>query len=419
LVFDFSWVQVVKIAIVSKSDRIGGGASRVAEDLAIWLNESGYRADHFIAFGNKEPYSFQKSLYGEDLTTKICHKAHSLTNKFGFRELLPVEYWLNLKYHLKNYDIIHFHDLFMSISPFTLALVSQKKPTFFTVHDYSPFTGGCLYPSGCEKFASHCYECPQLSQIGWKNKIRDRTKEIQSIKQWLAHQFPIQYIFPSSWIAQEAQKALDYKIAPQVIYHGIDLNVFSSQTKSEAKQSLNIPKDRIVVVVTAHFLQDPRKGIKFALAALQSVSDLNPLILLVGFADEELRNSLAGLEVKEMGFIAQPKDLAQAYLAADIMLFCSLEEIFGLTVIEAMASSTIVIGFATGGVPEIIQTGRNGVLVEPRNQEALNQALRQTILSNRIGEMAQQARIDVENNFSKSKFLENHIRMYREAIDSR
>jgi flavodoxin len=47
----------MKIAIVSKSDRIGGGASRVAEDLAAWLNDAGHQTDHFIAFNFKDPLS--------------------------------------------------------------------------------------------------------------------------------------------------------------------------------------------------------------------------------------------------------------------------------------------------------------------------------------------------------------------------
>jgi hypothetical protein len=39
------------------------------------------------------------------------------------------------------------------------------------------------------------------------------------------------------------------------------------------------------------------------------------------------------------------------------------------------------------------------------------------MLSNKIGEMAKQARLDVENNFSKSKFLENHLQIYQNSLD--
>ncbi|MGI8501731.1 MAG: glycosyltransferase, partial [Hassallia sp.] len=86
----------MKVAVISKSDRNGGGASRVAEDLATCLNDAGHPTDHFIAFNFKEPLSFQRSLYGEGLRLKLCKKIHEKTNKYGFPELLPVEYWLNL-----------------------------------------------------------------------------------------------------------------------------------------------------------------------------------------------------------------------------------------------------------------------------------------------------------------------------------
>ncbi len=171
----------MKIAIVSKSDRIGGGASRVAEDLAAWLNDAGHQTDHFIAFNFKDPLSFQHSLYGEGTRVKLCKKIHRATNKFGFRELFPGEYGFNLSRVIDNYDIVHFHDLYTAMSPVTVGLVSQRKP-IFTIHDCSAFTGGCMYPMGCEKFTSHCHKCPQLPQDGWENELRDRTREVQAIK---------------------------------------------------------------------------------------------------------------------------------------------------------------------------------------------------------------------------------------------
>lgn len=399
----------MKVAIVSKSDRNGGGASRVAEDLAAWLNEAGHPTDHFIAFNFKEPLSFQRSLYGEGLRLKLCKKIHQKTNKYGFPELLPVEYWFNLSRVLDNYDIIHFHDLFTAISPVTLALASRRKPIFFTVHDCSAFTGGCLYPMGCEKFTSYCHKCPQLPA-----NIPDRTKEIQTIKRWVSGQFNIRYIFPSHWMLQEAQKALKFKISPVVIPNSLDLKPFPPVKKVNIKISLGIPENRKVVVIAASFsLDDPRKGVKYAITALQSVRDLSPFVLVVGHCNDEFKQALEGLEFKEMGYIKDPNFLAQVYSAADVMLFCTLADNLPLTVMEAMAASTPVVGFSTGGVPEMIQTGRNGILVEPTNQQALNQALRQALLSIDLEAMGQQARRDVENNFSKAAFVERHLQIYQ------
>lgn len=403
----------MKIAIVSKSDRSGSGASRVAEDLATWLNEAGHPTVHLIAFNFKKSLSFQQNLYGKGFKLQLCKKIHRATNKFGFRELLPVEYWFNLSEIINNYDVIHFHDLYTAISPATLALVSQRKPTFFTVHDCSPFTGGCLYPMECEKFTSYCHDCPQLPQSGWKNKLRDRTREIQAIKRWVAGQFNIRYIFPSHWMLKQAEQALKFKISPVVIPNGLDLKPFPNVTKLDAKLSLSIPENRKVIAISAHVLNEPRKGVKYAITALQSVRDLSPFVLVVGYCNDELKQALEGLEFKEMGYISDPNLLAQVYSAADIMLFCTLADNLPLTVLEAMAASTPVVGFATGGVPEMIQSGRNGILVEPTNQQALNHALRKALLSSDLEAMGQQARKDVENNFSKTTCLEKHLQIYQ------
>lgn len=408
----------MKVAIISKSDRHGGGASRVAEDLAVWLNAAGHPTDRFTAFNLQEPLSYRHSLYGDGFNAKLCKKIHRITNKFGFRELLPVEYWLNLNKVLDCYDIVHFHDLFTAISPLTLALVSRRKPTFFTVHDCSPFTGGCLYPMGCEKFTSYCHKCPQLPQDRWQDKWRDRTKEVQTIKRWVAKQFPIRYIFPSQWMLRQAQQTLKFKISPTVIHNGLDLAPFSPGNKIDAKIHLGIPGNRKVVAISAHALDDPRKGVKYAVAALQGVRHLSPFVLTVGYCNDELRQALQGLEFKEMGYISNPNFLAKVYSAADVMLFCTLADNLPLTVLEAMAASTPIVGFATGGVPEIVQSGRNGILVRPGDRQQLKRALRHALLSHNLVTMGQQARKDVEQNFSQAAFLQQHLQLYQNYVFS-
>jgi glycosyltransferase involved in cell wall biosynthesis len=405
----------MRVAVISKASRYCGGASKVAEDLAMWLNDVGHPTDHFIAFSERESLPFQKSLYGHGLNLKLCKFIHSTTRRVGFSEFLPVEYWFNLSRIIDEYDVIHFHDLYTAIAPLTLALTCQRKPTFFTVHDCSVFTGGCLYPVECDKFISHCHQCPQLPQRTWKDQLRDHTREIQTIKRYISQQFNINYIFPSHWIARQANLALKFKVSPTVIPNGIDLHYFIYENKLGAKECLKISKGRQVIVISANYLAASHKGVKYAIAALQSVREYFPLVITVGHCNEELRQALQGLEIREMGFISDPMLLAQVFSASDIMLFCSLADNLPLTVLEAMAASTVVVGFSTGGVPEMIQTGRNGILVEPMNQDALNHALRQALLSGHLELMGQQARQDVETNFSKMNFLERHLQLYQEA----
>lgn len=403
----------MKVAVISKSDRNGGGASRVAEDLATWLNERGHETDHFVAMNCKEPVSFQHNLYGEHLKLKICRKIHKTTYKLGFPEILPVEYLMNLGQFIDKYDVIHFHDLYTAISPLTLALTSRRKPTFFTVHDCSAFTGGCLYPMGCDKFTRNCHQCPQLPIGKNQTKIPDHTKEIQAVKRWVATQFSIKYIFPSRWMLQEAQKALEFKLKPVLVPYGLDLKPFPNISKVEAKIRLGIPENRKVITLSAHVLNDPRKGVKYAISAIKSACDLSPFVVVVGICNDELRQALDGFEFKETGFISNPNDLGLVYCASDLIMFCTLADNLPLTILEAMAASSCVVGFATGGVPEMIQSGHNGILVETGNQSALNQALRQALLSDNLNAIGHQARKDIENNFSKEAFIEKHLRLYQ------
>ncbi|MGA7954600.1 MAG: glycosyltransferase [Gloeobacterales cyanobacterium] len=417
----------MKVAVISKTDRIGGGASRVAEDLATWLNEAGHPTDHFIAIpshqfvsaSNSKPLSFQKSLYGEGISLNLCRKIHALTRRCGFRELLPAEYFINLRHVIDQYDVIHFHDLYYSIAPLTLGLVSTHKPTFFTVHDCSAFTGGCLYPMECQKFIHSCHKCPQLLQNTWNDKLRDQSRLIQSINRLLAKKSKVQYIFPSHWIAQQASLSVDFNLTPKLIPNGLDLQPFATLSKCEAKAKLCISSNQKVVVISAHSLKDFRKGVHHAISALNSVRDLHPLILTVGLNSQDIRENLQDLETKDIGFITNQYQLAEVYSASDILLFCSLADNLPLTVLEAMASSTVVVGFATGGVPEMIRSGETGFLVEPSNQNALNKVLRQALQTDNIEAMGQQARRDIENKFSKALCLERHLKLYQQAILNR
>ena len=182
-----------------------------------------------------------------------------------------------------------------------------------------------------------------------------------------------------------------------------------------AGKGVGIPENRSVVAISAYSLNDERKGIGYALEAVKSVTDLSPIVVTVGRCNDDVRQALRGLEVKEIGFISDPEVMAQVYSASDILLFCSLADNLPLTILEAMAASTVIVGFSTGGVPEMIKTKHNGILVEPNNQEALNQALRQAWLSTDLLEMGQQARRDVETKFSHTTFLERHLQLYQEV----
>src|SRR5687768_385988 len=131
----------MRIALISKADRFGGGASRVAEELCVLLQEAGHTAHHFAATASElKPY--MKPVYGGRRLRKIVRLAHYGTQRLGLQELIPWEYLvLRLTHKLTNYDLVHFHDLSSAISPLTVRFAARHLPTVWTFHDYAAFTG--------------------------------------------------------------------------------------------------------------------------------------------------------------------------------------------------------------------------------------------------------------------------------------
>ncbi len=120
--------------------------------------------------------------------------------------------------------------------------------------------------------------------------------------------------------------------------------------------------------------------------------------------------------VKFHGYLSN-EDLQKAYKECDIFVAPSLYESFGLIYIEAMAYGKPVIGCRTGGVPEIVDHGRTGLLVPPEDHCKLADAVVSLCGNAQLREeMGRAARKEVERRFSSEKMAENTIEFYKTVI---
>jgi len=76
-----------------------------------------------------------------------------------------------------------------------------------------------------------------------------------------------------------------------------------------------------------------------------------------------------------VSFLGFRKDIPDLMAAADVLVLPSVAEAFGLAAAEALHLGTPVVATKAGGIPEIIEDGKNGVLVEPANSEALSKGI--------------------------------------------
>ncbi len=150
----------------------------------------------------------------------------------------------------------------------------------------------------------------------------------------------------------------------------------------------------------------PKNGVHVAVAALREWPEAH--LLIVGDGVDRLRLEAQvrdeGLQERVIFTGARPHEaMAAYYAAADCIAVPSVpvagvEEATSISVIEGMASARPVVASGIGGLKELIEDGRNGLLVPPNDPKALAAALRASLV--RAPELGQAAQDDVRRNFS-------------------
>jgi glycosyltransferase involved in cell wall biosynthesis len=154
----------------------------------------------------------------------------------------------------------------------------------------------------------------------------------------------------------------------------------------------------------------PHKGHEDAVEALRGLGPGYRLLVAGNGEDDyvsKLREKSAGLPVTFSGFVARP----DFFEAIDVLLVPSWEEPFGIVLLEAMASGIPVIATAAGGPLDIIRPGVDGILVPPRNAQALGEAIRS--LDTQRQRLALAARSRVEEAFDLRKVIPRIEEFYR------
>ncbi len=172
---------------------------------------------------------------------------------------------------------------------------------------------------------------------------------------------------------KEMQKMCDRDMF--VIPNGVDLSRFNGLSRVDIRTQLGICNEKVILFVGR---LSPIKGLKYLLAAMKIIADRdrNVKLFLVGDGEEReyLKELVRNLNIKQhVTFIGKvPNEKVPEYMvASDIFVLPSLSEGFPVVTLEAMAAGLPIVASRVGGLPEIIKSGENGFLVEPKNPKEI------------------------------------------------
>ena len=205
--------------------------------------------------------------------------------------------------------------------------------------------------------------------------------------------------------------------------HGVDTARFRPASPDERvalRRRLGLPADALVIAWTGRVLKG--KGLETLLGAFERVAAAEPgaHLLLVGSGsgqalsiEDELRGRVQASGLRPRVTFAGRVDAVEDWLrASDVFAFPSLVEALGISLIEAAACGLPCVGSRTGGIVDVIEEGRTGLLVPPGDAEALASALR-ALLSDpgaraAMGEAGRRLgvrRFDVEDSLERYRSL--------------
>jgi glycosyltransferase involved in cell wall biosynthesis len=184
----------------------------------------------------------------------------------------------------------------------------------------------------------------------------------------------------SSYVRRCVQAELEFlRDRVETAYLGVDTRRARGgiARREEFRRRYAIPPDRIVVLQVSWLI--PEKGVGDLLQAARQVLDRKQNVHFV-FAGDGPRRPEYERVAEQLGisanvsFLGEVKDPLGEGLYASCDIVCQVsrwEEAFGLTIAEAMASQKPVIATRVGGIPEIVEDGKSGFLIERGDTRAL------------------------------------------------
>lgn len=396
----------------------GGGAEKIAWQLHTAAKSRGH-ASHILAGWKRSASPDVTQLVPTSLPGSLMYRAVRRINRsrglqaHGY--LIASQWWKNNK---QNYDLVHFHNIhgeYISLS--FLELVARTTPVVITLHDAWLLTGHCAHPMECRRWEKECGSCPHPEF--YPSIERDRTTHNIRHKQKILAKVNPYLVSPSQWLANMVQTSpVTHNLRCEVIPNGVNTNIFHPGDSTTAKQQLNLPSDKFVVLYVANrglastWHKDPDLLLNALRLARQDDCGKD-IHLVVAGGVSEVPSDLVDA-ITQLGYV-DPGKMPELYRAADVLAYPTKADNCPLGILEAMASGCPIIATNVGGVPELIYPKqKDGFIVPQGDVKAFAASFVSIIMQSReAATQKKKARHVSQRDISEHHMLDQYFSVYR------
>lgn len=379
----------MKVTLICQSDLMGGAAV-VTFRLMHALRDAG--VDAWMLVGKKlssDPHVVEAGGKREKRYTFLKERVRiALSNGFSRKNLFKVstaDSGIDLSVHplVSGSDIICLNWINQGLLSLkgVKKISSLGKPLVWTMHDMWNMTGICHHAYECTRYRNTCGECPYLNS----HRPNDLSNIVWERKKRLYGDCPITFVAVSNWLAgKAAESSLLGGADVRVIPNAFPVEKFSTSLSTEGAEALRrlgVDTSKRLIIMGAARLDDPIKGLPYAIEALNIVAERHPEVAgecqAVFFGDvrnPEVFNSLLFNNV-ETGRISEPSTVQHLYSAGSIVLSTSLYETLPGTLIEGQAAGCLPVTFGMGGQSDIVTHLSDGYIADYKSSESIAEGI--------------------------------------------
>ena len=345
------------------------------------------------------------------------HEIHFITSSVPFRlnKIYPTVFFHEVE--VNNYSVFQYPPYDIALASKMAEVIKEEKLDILHVHYAIPHAVCAVLArdmSGEDIGIVTTLHGTDISVLGEDSTLAP------AIKYGIDHSDIVTTV--SQALKEETYDRIDTVKPIETIYNFVDEDVFHPMNGADLKARFGIHENERVLIHVSNFRKI--KNIPHVIEAFMKVREAMPAkLLLVGDGPEKHRvmDQVKESPYKEdVLFLGKQENVAELFSISDLKLLLSEKESFGLVLLEAMACGVPGIGTNIGGIPEVIEHGENGFIVELGDVDAVaRHAIELLGDEEKLSQFRLAAIEAVQTKFRSEAIIEQYEKLYERLASVR